>query len=113
MATVQITFQDNADNETAFKVYRGTGSTVTSSDDHILTLNWNASSGSWDIDQVAASPALSAQIITGLNDLPSNSGNSFVFIYDEAVTGTYYYGISASNVVGDSAIASSGQAVTI
>jgi hypothetical protein len=113
MATVQITFQDNADNETAFKIYRGASSTVTASDDHILTMTWNSSAAEWEITQIAASPDLSAQIITGTSDLPSNSGNSFVIIYDESVTGTYYYGVSASNIVGDSAIASSGQSVTI
>lgn len=113
MATVQITFKDNADNETAFKIYRGTNATVTTADTHILTMTWDAGNSLWTIDQEAASPALNANILTGATDDPSNTGNSFVIIYDEGAPGTYYYGVSASNIVGDSAVASSSQSVTV
>lgn len=111
MATVQISFQDNADNETAFKIYRGTSSTVSTTDVHILTMTWDAATSTWGIAQIPSSPDLNASIITGATTAPSETGNNFVVVYDEATPGTYYYGVAASNVVGDSGVASSAQSV--
>ena len=108
MAKIQISFQDNADNETNFKVYRGTTANVSSGDTLIATMTWSSATSSWSISGAGTN----LEITSGINEAPSSSGSNFVVIYDENTPGTYYYGVSAGNAVGDSSIASSG-AVTV
>lgn len=104
MAKIQISFQDNADNEDKFKIYRGTASPVTVSDNLIAEITWNQTAGEWQVSGSASN----AQITQGVNVDPSSSGQTYIMIYDETTPDTYYYGVSASNAVGDSAISTSG-----
>jgi hypothetical protein len=104
MAKIQISFQDNADNETEFLIYRGANATVTSTDTLIATMTWSTSTSSWSISGAGSN----LEITAGLNEAPSSSGSQFIVIYDENTPGNYYYGVAASNAVGASAISSSG-----
>ena len=106
MAKIQISFQDNSDNEDEFKIYRGTATPVTTSDTQIAALTWDGSQ--W----VFSGSATNGEVTQGVNIDPSQAGQQYVFLYDEGTPNTYYYGVSASNAVGDSAISTSG-AVTV
>ena len=107
MAKIQISWQDNADNETSFKVYQGTSSPVQDTDTLIATVA--LSSGTWDVSGSAANV-----LLTSSNTGDSvTTGETFTLTYDESVDGTYYYGVAASNAVGDSAIATGSVAVIV
>lgn len=108
MATVQISFQDNANNEASFRVYRGTSSTVTTSDTYIAEIA--LSSGSWAISGQSGT----AHAITSSNTGDATTtGETFTMTYEEANAGDYYYGVCAHNSVGSSAVATSSTAVTV
>ena len=106
MAKIQISWRDNADNEDGFKIYRSTDATVTTGDTLIAEVVY--SNGSWGVTGSASNLAL-----TSSNQSPSATGEVFTVTYDESTIGTYYYGVSASNAVGDSAISASSVAVTV
>ena len=107
MAKIQISFTDNADNETAFKIYQSTSATITDTDTLIGTVTLSGST--WSVGGTGSNIALDS----------SNTGNStttgetFTVSYDESTPGTYYYGVSASNVVGDSGIVESTGTITV
>lgn len=104
MAKIQISFQDNSDNEDEFRIYRGTSSTVTTSDTLIATLEWGGAS--WSI----TGSGTNLEISSGSTNDPTSTGQ-YVVLYDENSPGTYYYGVLASNSVGDSAISVSQEVV--
>ena len=106
MAKIQISWRDNADNEDKFKIYRSGDSTVTTGDTLIAEVEWMGSS--WDVTGSGSNLSL-----TSSNGGPSATGEIFTLTYDENVAGTYYYGVSASNAVGDSAIAASSVSVVV
>ena len=107
MAKIQIGFTDNADNDTAFKIYQSTSATITDTDTLIGTVTLSGST--WSVSGTGSNIALDS----------SNTGNStttgetFTVSYDESTPGTYYYGVSASNVVGDSEIVESTGTITV
>jgi hypothetical protein len=102
MAKIQISFQDNSDNEDEFRVYRGTATPVTTSDTLIATLSHDGTN--WSIAGVGSN----LEISQGANNDPATSGDTYVVLYDETTAGDYYYGVLASNAVGDSAVSTSG-----
>ena len=107
MATVQISFQDNANNESSFRIYRGTGSTVAKTDTYIAEIV--LSGGAWSISGQSGSDHTLTSTNTGDS---ATTGETFTFSYIESTPGTYYYGICAHNSVGDSAVVTgSGTAV--
>jgi len=103
MAKIQISFQDNSDNEDEFRIYRGAATPVTTSDTLIGTLTHDGAA--WSI----AGSGTNLEISQGTNNAPSSSGDTYIVLYDENSAGDYYYGVLASNAVGDSAISTSGQ----
>lgn len=110
MAKVQISFQDNADNETHFYIYRSTATPVTSADTKIMELEWNSTNSEWEFNQNTT--ATNPEVTQGASSDPTSSGDTFIVLYDESTADTYYYGVSAFNSVGESGVSSSG-AVTV
>jgi len=106
MAKIQISWRDNADNEDSFKVYRSTDADVTTGDTLIATVSY--ASNTWGVSGVGDNLTL-----TSSNQSPSATGEIFTLTYDESTPDTYYYGVSASNAVGDSAISASSVGVTV
>lgn len=110
MALVQISWKDNANNEDEFKVYRSTSSTPTSSDSLIATIA--LSSGTWGI---TGSTGTNHQLTSN----PANTGNAattgetFTITYTESTPATYYYGVLASNDVGNSNLIASNSSVIV
>ena len=107
MAKIQISWTDNANNETAFKIYRGTTAALTSADTLIGTVSLSGST--WSVSGSGTNLALD----TTNTGSSSASGETFTISYDENSNGTYYYGVAASNVVGDSEIVESTSSITI
>lgn len=105
MAKIQISFQDNSDNEDFFNIYRGTATPVTVSDTKIATLTWDGS------EWVVTGTATNGEVTQGQTIDPSQAGQQYVFLYDEGAPDTYYYGVSAENAVGESAISTSGSVI--
>lgn len=107
MAKIQISWTDKADNETAFKIYQSTSATITDSDTLIGTVT--LSGATWSVSGSGSNIALES----------TNTGNSttkdetFTVSYDESTPGDYYYGVSASNLVGDSEIVESANTITV
>lgn len=108
MALVKVEWVDAADNETSFKIYRGTSSVVTTSDTLIGEVS--LSNGAWS---VSGSSGSSHQITSTNTGASSASGETFTITYEEANAGVYYYGVAASNSVGDSPITTSQITVTV
>lgn len=104
MAKIQISFQDNSDNEDEFRIYRGGASPVTTSDTLVAELTHDGTN--WSI---AGSAGSNHEISQGVNNSPSSSGDQYIVLYDEISAGDYYYGVLASNAVGDSAMSTSDQ----
>lgn len=102
MAKIQISFQDNSDNEDQFRVYRGTATPVTDTDTLICSLDHDGS-----VWSITGSVGSNHEISQGVNNAPSSSGDQYIVLYDETQAGDYYYGVLASNAVGDSAISTS------
>tara|TARA_B100000902_G_C27294539_1_gene909154 strand:- start:708 stop:1034 length:327 start_codon:yes stop_codon:yes gene_type:complete len=107
MAKIQISWTDNADNETAFKIYQSTSSTILTSDSLIGTVSLSGST--WSVSGTGTNIALESTN-TGNS---STTGETFTVSYDESVAGDYYYGVSASNLVGDSEIVESTGSITV
>lgn len=105
MAIVQISWQDNADNETSFKVYKGTTTPLTSSSDLLATVALSGST--WLASEGTSGSAPSLQITSSNTGDSVTTGETFVITYDEGSAGNYYYGVSASNSVGDSNVITS------
>lgn len=104
MAKIQISFQDNSDNEDEFRIYRGAATPVQDTDTLIATLSHDGTN--WSITGSAGS---NHEISQGVNNSPSSTGDQYIVLYDETSAGDYYYGVLASNAVGDSAISTSDQ----
>lgn len=108
MAKIQVSWRDNADNEEGFKIYESTDATVNTGDNLIAEVTWNAGSSSW-----VATGSATNLTLTSSNQSPSATGEIFTITFDNNTIGTYYYGVSASNAVGDSAIAASSVGVVV
>ena len=107
MAKVQISWRDNSDNEDSFKVYKSTNNPVEATDTLIAEVV--LSGGVWNVSGIANNLAL-----TSLNTTNSTTtGETFTISYDEDAAGTYYYGVSASNAVGDSLVVTSAGSVEV
>lgn len=110
MAVVQISWKDNADNETAFKIYKGTTTPLSGASTQIAQVDlvgsaWVAS----EINNGAPNVTL-----TSTNTGDSATQNEvFVITYEESITGDYYYGVSASNSVGDSDVVTTSPALAV
>jgi hypothetical protein len=108
MALVKVEWIDAADNETGFKVYRGTNSAVATSD--VLIAEVSLSSGNWTVTGQSGSSHQLTSVNTGAS---SATGETFTLTYEESNAGTYFYGVAATNSVGDSPITSSTITVTV
>lgn len=107
MARVQISFQDNADNEDGFKIYKSTSSTVANTDTLIATIT--LASGVWGITGAGSNLLLSSS-----NNVDNQTtGETFVVSYDEDVIGVYYYGVASYNAIGDSSIIATTSSVNV
>lgn len=111
MAIVQISFQDNADNETGFKIYKGTTSPLSSGSDLLATVD--LVSATWTPAEGSVGSAPSLQLTSNNNTDASTTGETFVITYDEQDAGSYFYGVSATNSVGDSSVITTGSALTV
>jgi hypothetical protein len=103
MAVVQLSWRDNSDNETKFKVYRGTSSPVTTGDDFLAEVTLSGST--WQATEATSGSAPNVTLTsTGNTGDSLTTGETFVITYTENTAGSYYYGVSASNAIGDSDI---------
>lgn len=107
MAKVQISWEDKSDNEDSFKVYRGTATPVVDTDTLIGTVA--LSGGAWSISGAGADLEITS---TNTGDA-SVVDETFTITYTESAQGNYYYGVAASNGVGDSNMATSATAVNV
>lgn len=108
---IQIEWQDEANNETIFKVYRGTSLSMNANNsDLIATIVWNGSS--WDTNII---DTIDVSGITNFSagGSPTDIEGTFGFTFTDAKSGTYYYGVSAGNAVADSDVVPSTSAITI
>lgn len=115
MATVQIAFTDNSDNEDFFTVYRSSnGAAVTSvSAEAVATITWNSINSVWDIASGAVDTTTSAAFVGAAPTADPSTTNSFTVQYEESNPGTYFYGVEAENGIGKSATTSASGAITI
>jgi hypothetical protein len=111
MAIVQISWQDNANNETKFKIYKGTSSPLTSASD--LIANVELISGSWVVSEETTGSAPSIAITSSNTGDSVTTGETFVVTYEEGTPNNYFYGVSASNSVGDSDVVTTGTALSV
>jgi hypothetical protein len=111
MATVQISFRDNADNETAFKIYKGTSAPLSASSTQIAEVN--LVSGAWTVSETTSGSAPSVSLQSTNTGNSATQGETFVVRYEEGTPGDYYYGVSASNDIGDSDVVTTGSALTV
>lgn len=111
MAVVQLSFQDNANNETSFKIYKGTTSPLDSSSTQIAEIRLD--SGAWVADEATTGSAPSLSLNSNNTNDSSTTGETFVVSYEETTAGDYYYGVSASNDVGDSDVVTTSSTLTI
>jgi hypothetical protein len=113
MATVQISFTDASNNEDSFSIYRGdnSGSTPVKDDaNKVATLSWSGSA--WSIAN--GSLASDANIETLPDPLNRDEvGQQFAVRYSESGTGTFKYGVIASNSIGDSDMTVTGSGVLV
>ena len=93
MAKVEISFQDNSNNEKGFKVYRGVSSTVTNGDTLIADVSYD-SHGIWS---VAGHHGDSHSLESTNTNYGVTTGETFTIQYNEPIAGTYYYGVIAYN----------------
>jgi hypothetical protein len=107
MAKVQISWRDNSDNEDSFKIFKSTNTPVTSSDAQIAEVT--LASGQWNVSGTASNVALTSSNTTN----SSTTGETFVISYDEDTPNTYFYGVAASNAVGDSLVVTSTGSVEV
>jgi hypothetical protein len=111
MATVQISFRDNADNETSFKVYKGTSAPLSASSDQIIDIT--LSNGTWSASESSSGSAPNLTLTSTNTGNSSTTGETFVVRYDEGTAGSYYYGVSASNSIGDSDVVTTSAALNV
>lgn len=107
MAIVQISWQDNSDNETSFKIYKGGATPLTDQSDQIATVALSGST--WGVSEFSVGSAPSLTLTSSNTGSSSETGEAFVITYDEQNAGSYFYGVSASNSVGDSDVVTSAQ----
>ena len=118
MDIIQISWKDNADNETSFKIFKGNSNTTAT--DHIANVTntgaaWTASSLQNGSGQDLAP---NAQLTSTGNSTDSATvGETFIFTYEETTASGasgYFYAVKASNAVGDSdaVVTASGVVVT-
>ena len=118
MATVQISFTDNSDNETKFTVFRSNDASDVSGGDaeKLATIEWDAGNTVWTYTKEIVDT-------NGDNDgafvgnaptaAPSTVGQSFTLTYTESTAGAYKFGVEAENAIGKSAVTSTAAAITI
>ncbi len=111
MAVIQISFQDNANNETSFKIYKGTSSPLDSSSTQIASID--LVNGSWVASETSSGSAPSLSLTSSNTGDSVTTGETFVVTYEENTIGNYFYGVSASNSVGDSDVVTTGTALSV
>ena len=113
MATVQITFTDDSNNEDSFSIYRsgdGSNSVAVSDADKVATLSWSGTA--WGIADGALSSDSSIEAGSATND-PTNTSQQFIVRYTEDNSGDYKYGVVATNAIGNSDITISSDVVSV
>ena len=120
MATVQISFTDNSDNETKFTVFRSdAGADVSGGDsEKLATIEWDAGNSVWTytreiVDTGANGQNNGAFVGAAPTAAPSTVGQSFTLTYEENNAGAYKFGVEAENAIGKSAVTSTAAAITI
>ena len=115
MATVQISFTDNSDNEEKFSIYRSVdnGTVSGASSELVAEVAWNSGTSTWEVTSGGIDTNNDATGTTLPSTDPSNTGQNFVVTYTEGNAGTYFYGVEAENAIGKSAIKSATSAITI
>jgi hypothetical protein len=111
MAVVQISWKDNADNETAFKIYKGTATPLSASSQQIAEVT--LAGGTWAVAESASGLAPNVTLTSTNTGDSATQNETFVITYEEGVADDYYFGVSASNAVGDSDVVTSSPALTV
>ena len=109
MAVVQISWKDNANNETEFKIYKGTASPLSSSSTQIASVT--LSGNSWVAAEFSTGSAPSLALTSSNTADSTTTNETFIITYDESNANTYFYGVAASNSVGDSDVVTSSSLV--
>ena len=117
MATVQISFTDNSDNETKFTVYRSAAGALSvggTAAEKLATIEWDGTATEWTYTpEVSDSGSNGAFVGTAPNTAPNAVGQSFTISYQEDNAGAYFFGVEAENAIGKSAVTSTASAITI
>ena len=111
MAVVQLSWRDNSDNETGFKIYKGTSSPLSSSSDQIAEVSLNG--GTWVVAESATGSAPDVAITSTNTGDSVTKDETFIITYTESVADTYYFGVSATNAIGDSDVVTTGSALIV
>lgn len=111
MAVIQISWQDNANNETSFKIYKGTSSPLDSNSTQIASVD--LTNGAWVATESSTGSAPSLSLTSSNTGDSVTTGETFVVTYEESTLGNYFYGISASNAVGDSDVVTTSSALSV
>ena len=111
MAVVQISWRDNSDNETSFKIYRGTTSPLSASSDHIGNVVLN--NGVWEAEEGGLNTAPDIALTSTNTGNSDTTSETFVVTYTESTANAFYYGVSASNAIGDSDVVTTSAALTV
>ncbi len=111
MAIIQISWQDNANNETSFKVYKGASTPLNASSEQIAEVT--LTNGNWVASEASTGSAPNLSLTSSNTGDSVTTGETFVITYEEATFGNYFYGISASNPVGDSDVVTTGTALSV
>jgi hypothetical protein len=111
MAVVQIFWRDNSDNETSFKIYKGTSSPLSASSDQIATVS--LVSGAWEVAEAGTGTAPDVTLTSTNTGNSTTQNETFVITYTEGTPNNYYYGVSAANAIGDSDVVTTPSALAV
>lgn len=108
---LKLQWQDEANNETRFDIYRGTSLNMSEADStKIIEIVWNGSS--WD-ESIVDTTNVSGLIDFISGGSPETTEGTFSLTFTDALAGTHYYGVSAGNSVANSDVVPSTSSITI
>jgi hypothetical protein len=109
---IQLTWTDEADNETTHSVYRGSDLNMTSaSGTFLFKIDWDGTS--WNIDSASQDSSINSIQVLQDGGAPTTVSQDFQVEFVDTVLGEHYYGVSASNATGASDVVPSSSSILI
>lgn len=103
MAKIILNWTDVSNNGINFKVYRSTGSIISTADDEIISMDLDVGNAIWS---ASADNTLNVTnpVINSTNSGDPTNQEDFELEFEDSSVGEFYYGVSVSNDVGESDI---------